>query len=124
MTTDATSDAAHDGRPSGRPRRATGPDAQARLWRRVTWAVSIFAAVLLINAVVGDNGYLATIRARREEAALTADVARLRLENARLIEQAHRLQDDPAAVEEVARERNYLRPGETLVIVHDKTPAR
>lgn len=101
-----------------------GPEVRERRRRILTYALWAGAIVLMVNALVGENGYLATLRARREQAALAADVARIRLENQQLKEQARRLDKDPVAVEEAARRQlNLIRPGETLVIIRDAKPA-
>lgn len=79
--------------------------------------------MLLVNALVGENGYLARLQAEREEAALTSALARLRIENRELQEERRRLQSDPAAVEETARRMlGMIRPGETVIIVRDLPP--
>ena len=78
------------------------------------------AFVLFVNALVGDNGYLATVRARHEAAAFREALDKTEAENAALLESIHRLKDDPVALEEAARDDlNLIRPGETLVIVRD-----
>jgi len=78
------------------------------------------ALVLMVNALVGENGYLAGLRAQREYESVMDDVIHLRLENQQLREQARRLREDPAAIEEAARrDLGLVRAGETLVIVHD-----
>ncbi len=105
-------------------RRRSSQERQERRRRLLTWVLSAVLCILLVNALIGDNGYLATVFASREQAALQAEVARLRLENQRLQQESRRLQDDPAALEETARrELGLIRPGETLVILHDsQTP--
>jgi len=76
--------------------------------------------VLLVNAIIGENGYLATVRARNDFEALSARVNRLRYENQRLLDEGRRLEHDPAALDEAARDRlNLLKPDETLVIIKD-----
>jgi cell division protein FtsB len=88
------------------------------------WTLSLMLGALLVNAVVGENGYLATVGAAHEEAALRATVAQLRLENQHLQAEGRRLQTDPDAVEEVARrELGMVRPGETMIVVRDATSA-
>ena len=106
---------------SGRARRRlNAQETRERRRRAITWAFSIALGVLLINALVGEGGYLATLRAHRDEAALQSAVARIRTENRRLQEERDRLEHDPAALEEAARERlGLIRPGETLVIIKD-----
>jgi cell division protein FtsB len=95
--------------------------AQRRRW--LTVGLSALAFGLVVNTVVGDNGYLSTIRARREQAVLEHAVRRLRLENRSLQLDSRRLRDDPAALEETARRTlGFVRPGETLLIVRDARP--
>jgi cell division protein FtsB len=80
------------------------------------------AAVLVVDALVGDQGLLAMLRARRQAEALAATIARQRAENARLREEVRRLTEDPAAIEEVARrELGLIRPGEKVFIIKDLT---
>jgi cell division protein FtsB len=110
-------------RPAAR-RRLTAQESRDRRRRLVTWCLSITLGVLVINALIGDSGYLAHLQIRREAAALTADVARLRLENRALQQAGRRLQSDPAAIEDAARrDLGFVRPGETLVIIRDAQPA-
>jgi len=81
------------------------------------------AAVIVLDALAGDRGLLAMLRVRREYRELAATVARDRAENARLGEQARRLREDPAAVEEVARrELGLIKPGEKVFIIKDRAP--
>ncbi len=83
------------------------------------------AAAIVVDALAGDRGLLAMLRVRREYRELAATVARDRAENARLAEQARRLREDPAAVEEVARrELGLIKPGEKVFIIKDASPAR
>ena len=101
-----------------------GPEVRERRRRILAYALWAGAIVLTVNALVGENGYFATLRGQREQVALAAEVARLRLENQQLKEQARRLDKDPVAVEEVARRQlNLIKPGETLVIIRDAKPA-
>ncbi len=93
--------------------------------RRIVQAVVVFFAVIvMVDAVVGERGLLALRRATRQYDELSAALARQRAENARLREQARRLQEDPTAIEELARrELGLIRPGEKVFIVKDlKSP--
>ena len=82
--------------------------------------VLIGAAVVVANALVGDQGLLAIMWARQEYDALAASIARQRADTARLREEARRLRDDPAAIEAIARrDLGLIRPGETVFIVKD-----
>jgi cell division protein FtsB len=97
------------------------PRPQRPLWRRALTYLLMFAtAVLLVDALVGERGLVATTRARREAAEAKAALAELRAENARLTTTARELDNDPAAVEHAAREKlGLIRPGEVLVIIKD-----
>jgi cell division protein FtsB len=86
----------------------------------------LVAIVITTDALVGDQGLLAMMRARRQYDQLAGDIARQRAENARLREEARRLKEDPTAIEEVARrDLGLIRPGEKVFIVKDlQTPAK
>jgi len=111
------------------PRRRTRPEPvdrpASRLGRRILRAIlALGAAVLLIDALFGDRGLLETLQARRQHDRIAAALAELRDDNVRLREEARRLREDPAAIEELARrELGLIRPGEVLFIVRDE-PAR
>jgi len=86
----------------------------------VQLALLFLGSVLIVNWLVGDRGLIAMMRARREYDQLSATIARERAENVRLAEQAARLKDDPAAIEEIARrDLGLIRPGEKLFILKD-----
>lgn len=79
--------------------------------------------VLLVEGLVGDNGFLAMLKVRQQHNQLEASLLRVREENAELREEARRLREDPAAVEEIARrELGLIKPGERLFILKDITP--
>jgi cell division protein FtsB len=89
----------------------------------VGWAVLLFASAVLVDAVVGERGLLATRRVRKQYEANAAAIERQRAENARLREHVRRLTDDPAVIEELARgELGLMRPGEKVFIVRDVPP--
>jgi len=80
----------------------------------------LFAAVVIVDALVGDRGLLAMRRARRQYDELTGSISRQRAENARLLEEVRRLREDPSAIEEIARrELGLMRPGEKVFIIKD-----
>ena len=80
------------------------------------------AAIMFIDALVGDQGVVALARARRELARLSDGLERLRSENAVLQEQNRRLTDDPDALEETARrDLGLMKPGEKLFVIRDRT---
>ena len=109
---------ASSGRARKRPR--FGADVRKHRRRVVSYVLFAGALILMVNALVGQNGYLAGIRARREYNAVMGDLKKLQQQNEQLREQARRLKDDPTAIEDAARrDLGLIRPGETLVIVRD-----
>jgi cell division protein FtsB len=98
--------------------------AQRRGRRFIAGLFFFVVCVLGVDALVGDQGVMATIRARKQYDDLAADLARLRSENAALREEARRLREDPAAIEEIARrELGLMSPGEKLFIIRDTDPS-
>ena len=94
-----------------------------RTRRIVQLLLMFFGAVIVVDALVGDQGLLAMLRARRQHAELAAAIAGQKAENARLREEVRRLTEDPAAIEEVARrELGLIRPGEKVFIIRDLKP--
>jgi cell division protein FtsB len=123
MNPDPTTEAAtpSPGRQRARRRLHDPQQARARRRRFVTWSLFIGAFVLMVNALVGENGYLATLRAEREYDELRTSLTKLRLENQQLLEDTRRLKEDPKALEEAARRKlGMVKPGETLVIIKDR----
>jgi len=117
-------DAERNHRPTA-PRRARGKFAPV-----LQFGAALFAALLAINAIVGENGLIAVLQGRQASAALRQKLARQKAANDRLEEQIERLQNDPpndpAAVEEVARrDLGLIRRGEKVFIIRDlPSPAK
>jgi len=106
-----------------RVRRRVRSGAEARERRRKVWTygVLIVSTVLMVNALVGEKGYLANLQARREFQDVTASLQQLRAENARLADEARRLRSEPHALEDAAREQlGLIKPGETLITLRDR----
>jgi cell division protein FtsB len=101
--------------------RTRGPHRGKRIARLL---VVFFAGAIMVDALVGERGLLAMRRATRQYNELSAALTRQRAENVRLREQARRLQEDPVAIEELARrDLGLIRPGEKVFIVKDlKSP--
>jgi len=94
--------------------------APGRSRRFVRLLLVFVACVILVDALVGDRGLVATMRARQQYDGLAGTIARQRAENARLAEEARRLKEDPSAIEEIARrELGLIKPGEKVFIVKD-----
>ena len=124
MTPDATS--TPDRPLSTRRRRLlTALDRRLRRRRLITYGVFAMSLGVMSHALVGENGYFANLRARREHAEVLSALTRIRLENQRLQEDIRRLQQDPAALEEAARGHlGLMRPGETLVVIRETPPPK
>jgi cell division protein FtsB len=94
----------------------TAQRAQRRGRRFLSRLFFFVVCVLAVDALVGDQGVMATMRARKQYDELAVDLARIRAENASLREDARRLREDPAAIEEIARrELGLMSPGEKIV---------
>jgi cell division protein FtsB len=101
-------------------RRPVGLDAKIRRQRIFRYSLLGISAAFMVSSLVGDNGLLSSLRARRQYAAAQQQLINLRNENRQLLEEMRRLKSDPAAIEEEARRTlGLIRPGETLVIVKD-----
>lgn len=108
-----------------RPSSAAAPPARNRSRRLLQYLLVFVTCVLVVDALVGDKGLIAMIKARQEYRALELSIARARAENAQLREEARRLREDPTAVEEIARrELGLIKPGEKLFIVRDVRPEK
>ena len=95
--------------------------APRRRGRRILhYALLAISGVLIIDALFGDRGLVATLRARQQYRSLEQALANSRADNSRLREDARRLREDPAAIEDLARrELGLIKPGEKLFIVKD-----
>lgn len=82
-----------------------------------------FALATIVDAIVGDRGLLTMLRARAQYDSMSAALEQQRATNVRLREEADRLTNDPAALEELARgELGLMRPGEKVFIIKDLKP--
>jgi cell division protein FtsB len=105
-------------------RRRTPPPASTRRRRLLNATLLFVAVVLTTDALVGEKGFLVTIRARQEAQDEAARLAALKEENARLREEKRRLNEDPATIEaEARRQLGLARPGEVMFILKDVRPA-
>lgn len=98
-----------------------GIEARNRRSRLIRYTLLCISGAFMVTALVGENGLLSSIRARRQYAAVQQQLINLRLENQQLVEEMRRLKSDPAAIEEEARRSlGLIRAGEMLVIVKDE----
>jgi cell division protein FtsB len=80
----------------------------------------LVSGVLVVDALFGDRGLLAMLKAREQYRTLEHALDNARTDNSRLREEARRLREDPAAIEDLARrELGLIKPGEKLFIVKD-----
>jgi cell division protein FtsB len=99
---------------------APRPSMANRGRRIARYVLAFVTAVLVIDAVFGEKGLVALLKARRDFAGVETALANAREENARLREQARRLREEPGAIEEIARrELGLIKPGEKLFIIRD-----
>ena len=98
--------------------RKLSPRSQGR--PRLGGMVVLIAMIVLADALVGEQSLSSGVRARRQYEAVGADLASLRVENARLREDVRRLREDPETIEYVARkDLGLARRGEILVVLKE-----
>ena len=109
----------------GTPTQTSASTPRRRGRRAVQSLVLIVGGLLIVNALVGDRGLLAMLKARQQYRSLEGSLDRIRADNGRLREEARRLREDPSAIEDVARrELGLIRPGEKLFILKDIAPPK
>ena len=101
-----------------------GTTGRGRRRRAVQYLLLFVGGVLVVDALVGDKGLIEMMKKREQYRALEQTLTRSRAENARMRDEARRLKEDPAAIEDIARrELGLIKPGEKLFIIRDITPA-
>ena len=89
----------------------------------IHFALVLLGCVIFVDALVGDQGVLATMQARQDYKQVEQLLEQARAENAWLRERSRRLRDDPAAIEDLARlELGLIKPGEKLFILRNVQP--
>lgn len=115
-------------RPGSEPlrRKRVAPPPMPTFRRKPIQILLVFVtAVLLIDALIGERGLIERMQAGRQYRDAQADLQRLRLENARLLEHVQRLNKDLPTIESVARkDLGLMRPGEVLFIIKDVKPVQ
>jgi len=77
--------------------------------------ISVFASLLLVALAGGKYNVFSIWELYQQKKALTEQVEQLRIQNQLLADQIRRLQEDPQAIEKVARENfGMARSGETV----------
>lgn len=91
--------------------------------RAIEYTLVFIGCLVIVQGLVGEKGLLTMLKARQQYRQLEAALQQSKDENARLREEARRLKEDPAAIEEIARrEHGLIKPGEKLFIIRDVTP--
>ena len=108
-----------------RPRRAGGSDAVSAVRRRmVRTGLALVLVFAVVDGVFGERGLLANMDVRRRIAVQHATIDELTKRNNAVTDDIRRLREDPAAVEELAREElGLMKDGELLIILRD-TPEK
>ena len=78
----------------------------------------LLCVLLVANALVGERGLLALVRANQEHARLLNSIEAIRTQNDQLHRYVQSLREEPAVLEELARrDLGMIKPGEQLFIV-------
>jgi cell division protein FtsB len=104
---------------------AGGPVVPVRRVRLLTLVLLFCALALVIDAVAGEQGWIANSRNRRQEEQSAQDLAAKQRENAERADYLDRLKrKDPDTLEEIARRKHGLiRPGEKVFILKEAPKA-
>ena len=85
--------------------------------------VAVVVALLLLLAIASFGSYRDLAAARERQQLLEAKIEATRVRNEELAQRIRRLQDDPAAIERLAREQyRMMRPGDVVVILPEEPP--
>lgn len=86
--------------------------------KAVTLALFLILAASALNALFGDRGLLVLLKVQQEIESLDREIAMLRVENQRILEEIHSLKTSPLAVERLARENlGLVKPGEVVLLI-------
>ena len=86
-----------------------------------TVAAAVLAVGVGYHVIAGANGLTAFERKRQETRRLNQEMVELQRENDRLKDHVQRLQSDPNAIEQQAREElRYTKPGEVIYTLPSK----
>ena len=95
---------------------------QTRTRKMVLGVVSLVTSILVINALIGEQGVLSVMRARKARTTLETVMDSLQKENYELRQLANDLRTDPSTIERIARDDlGFLAPGEKLLIIGEPT---
>lgn len=108
-----------------KPRRAAGADAVSAMRRRMVRTGLVLVLLLaVVDGMFGERGLLANWDMGQRNALAQTAIDEMRERNDELTDEIRRLREDPAAVEELAREElGLMKDGELLIIVRDAPSA-
>ncbi len=90
--------------------------------RRVEAVLIIIGCVLLADALIGERGIVAMARARQDVRVTQGRLDAARAEHERLTRRLQQLREDPATIENEARELGLIKPGEKVFIIKHVPP--
>ena len=104
---------------AGNGRKAAGRGPQRRSF--LTIVLFFLAAVLVLDGLVGERGWLANRRARQDLERELQALQEVQAHNQALWAQIRRLQSaEPTAIEEIARrDLHLIKPGEKVIVIKD-----
>lgn len=89
-----------------------------------TVLVAVVVALLLLLGVASFGSYRDLAAARQRQRLLEVKIEETRQRNEELTQRIRRLQDDPAAIERLAREQyRMMRPGDVVVVLPEEPAA-
>ncbi len=96
-----------------------------RSYARETWYIFciLLALVIAVFTLVGPEGFLEMKKAQAEMEAKRARIELLRQSNRERLSRIQALKTDARAIEEVARSRGFVRPGEIIQPLPMEQPA-
>ena len=87
------------------------------------YVLLVLIAVVAVDALVGEKGFVENLKARERYEALERSLGRLQGDNARLRNDEELLRTDPETIDGIARrELGLMKPGEKLFILKDVPP--
>ncbi len=91
---------------------------QVRTRKVILGVVSLLTSILIINALIGEQGVIAVMRARAERTTLETVTNSLQTENNELRQFADELRNDSSTIERIARDDlGLILPGEQVLII-------
>lgn len=106
-----------------RKRNYVRTDRSARTARRKKLLIAagvLLVLYFLVTRVLGEMGVVKYYRMKAQYTALTEEITRLKLENARLTKDVRALRSDPAYVERIARDKLGLARQGEIVYYYDE----